>query len=555
MGRKFHPLRRIKHLEWYEHFLGVLIKYGFEELASDISGYLGKATPRVLERIAEKHSRPVRVRMALEELGPTFIKLGQLLSTRADLIPREYVDELRHLQDQAPHVEFERLRPQLETNLGGKVEEIFKTFDQTPLAAGSIAQVHLAVTRNGESVVVKARRPGIEETIRTECEIFLTLVDAAKGILEQEGIPDPHRIMEEFTRAVEKEVDLSHEKRNQIRFWHKFADDPRFHIPKVYEDLCSEAVLTMEFIDGLKLGTKQNIAQSGFDPEVIAERSIDFILQQIFESHLFHTDPHPGNWFLMPGNVICLIDFGQTANITFKTRELLMEWIKAIIERDIPGMIRTFQHEEVLSEKTDINKLSFDIEEIFDLYLNVPLEEIAFHDVMIENMELIRKHHITPPEGFALILKSLLIVDSIGSSLNTSYNIIPALRRYIQRFYDLQVRPQRFRRLKYGALDAGDLLINMPNHLTTIFKKLRGGQFDFPLKIHRLGDLIHILNMSAKYISGAIIVGSLLLTSTLLLRTEAFLFGAINVRHIGLLGFIIALVLGFWIFIMMIQRP
>ena len=255
--------RTIDHLRRYEHILAVLVKYGFEEVADAVRSKLswrGRRAPEV-KPVAGRHSRPERLRLALQELGPTFIKFGQLLSARPDLLPAEYVQQLTQLQDHVTPVPRKDIRRQIERQLGGRLEEFFPQFEPKCIAAGSIAQVHLAVTSEGQKVAVKVRRPGITETLRTECEILEDIAGVIKSMLSEHEPLDPVRMVQEFTRAVSREVDLANELRNLQRFARNFADEQTVHIPEVYPEYCSEGVLTMEYIEGLKPSSLEVVRQ------------------------------------------------------------------------------------------------------------------------------------------------------------------------------------------------------------------------------------------------------------------------------------------------------
>jgi ubiquinone biosynthesis protein len=552
--RKFLPLHRIRHLRLYEHFLTVLIKYGFEELANDLKRHLHlRRFPGPIDRITKEHSRPVRLRMMLEELGPTFVKLGQFLSMRPDLLPKDYVEALLPLQDHTHPLAFEPIRAVVEKELGGNLEDHFKEFHEKPLATGSIAQVHFAVTLDGVPVAVKARRPHIAENIQTECEVLVSLVDRAGDFLEKEGILEPHKVIKEFTEAVAKEVDLSHEARNQIRFWRNFSNDPQIFIPTVYESLSTQAVLTMDYVSGIKVTDHKAVSESGLDLTKIAELSVYFVLRQIFEYHLFHTDPHAGNVFLLPGNKIALIDFGQATGISAKTRELIMKWIRAFFNRDVHEMVRVFVHEEMISPQTDVDQLSLDVEELFNYYFSFPEESVPFTEFLIENMALFREYRMKTPPGFTLIMKSLLTVDGLGKALDTDYRIMPLFSNFLEEYRRLEA-PHQIRTFKDALLDAEELFIKAPDHINTIFKKLRRGRFNMQIHVTPLEALIKTLHFSAKYISAAVIIGSLLLASSTLVQKEAVVLTRIDTKTIGLVGYLVAVILGLWLIISMSRR-
>jgi ubiquinone biosynthesis protein len=554
----FHPVKEYRHIKWYRHFLGVLIKYGFEELASElntgISGWLGtRIIPNYIKKVARRHSRPTRVRLALQELGPTFIKLGQLLSTRPDLVPHEYVHELQYLQDRAPPEEFDAISRVIETELNGELEDFFVHFNPVPLAAGSIAQVHRATTRDGKDAAVKVRRPGIVSTINTECEILQGLVGFAANVLEKHGIYEPQRIADEFSQAIRKEVDLGNERRNQMRLRHDFADDHTVHIPEVYPEYCSAGVLTMEYIDGIKIGTRRSVIEANLNPELICERGVNFLFKQIFECHLFHTDPHPGNIFIMPDNVVCLIDFGQTARMCSETRKFLMAWIIALTRNEPVRFARTLEHNDMISDRTDRQELSMDIEELFDFYGGLDPENIPFRELMIESMELLRKHRIITPPGFALILKSLLTLEAFNSSLESDYNLMKTLKENVHRYRLNEIGLRRMRILKYALFDAGELAIKFPDHVHTILKKLRRGKFTMQINVSYLDSLVRIIQSSTKLISGAIVIAALLLASSSLVETEGKVLKVIKIQSLGVTGYIVSGVIGIWLLVALVR--
>lgn len=311
----------------------------------------------------------------------------------------------------------------------------------------------------------------------------------------------------------------------------------------------------MEYIVGIKLTDQQAMEEAGLDRRTVAENSINFVLQQIFESHLFHTDPHPGNLFLMPGNVVCLIDFGQAARMILRTRELLMEWIKAIFDRDAQAMLRAFRHVGAVTDETNMEQLTLDVEEMIDYFCNAPVEEFPFHDFVMENMELIRRHQLNAPPGFALILKSLLIVESVGRWLTPEYPILPTLESYVQRYRRLEMKPQQTRRFKDALFEGREMVIKMPGHINTILGKMRHGEFSMQISLQRLEKLIDIVDVSVKCISGAIIIAALLLASSFLVGFEGTVLGVVNVQTLGVLGYILAVVLGLWLIVVMIRRP
>ena len=532
------------------------MKYGFGEVADTLRRKLTARAGRVarVQLVAPKRSRPERMRLALEELGPTFIKFGQLLSTRPDLVPLEYVEELQHLQDRVAPEPFKEIRAEVETQLGGRLAELFRRFEPKPIAAGSIAQVHAAVTREGDRVAVKVRRPGITETLRTECEILEDVAGVIKATLSGAELVDPVHIVREFTRAVRKEVDLANELRNLQQFARNFADDPTVHVPKAYGDYCSEGVLTMEYIDGVSPRDAEAMAKAKLDSKIIARRGANFVLRQIFEFGLFHTDPHPGNLFVLPGNVVVPLDFGQVAHLSPTQQRYLGENVLAIVEKDASRLMQAFQQQELLGEQTDVDELARDIQEMLDVYHGLPLKEIPFRRMAAQMFDLIRRHRLRAPAEFTLMLKSLMTIETLAATLDGEFQIIEALKPYARRLLAEPIEPSRMlRSARRAVLDAAELAWRLPGDLNMILSKLRCGQFQVHVQHEHLENLVRTMGRSSNRISFALVIAGLLVGSSMLVTREGQVLGMLRFQSLGILGYVVAAVMGMWLLISIIR--
>lgn len=544
-----HRLRR------YRHIMSVLMKYGLEEVAQALRMRFlvrvgERAAPLRVERAAVGKSRPHRVRLALEELGPTFIKFGQLLSTRPDIVPADYVQEFEHLQDQVKPDEFKRIRAELEYQLDAKIEDTFTSFDPKALAAGSIAQVHRATTREGDSVVVKIRRPGIVEIIHAECDILEELTAILNATVFEHGTVDPRQMVREFVDAVSQETNLAEERRNQLRFAANFKDDPTVHIPQVYEEYCTDGVLTMEYIDGIKPGDPQVLAQRGIDAKVIAQRGTDFVLRQIFELGFFHTDPHPGNFFLLADNVLAPIDFGQVARMSSRYRRLFNEIVLAIVENESARVIRSLEREEMTEARTDIGKLTGEMEQLIDTYRNLPLRSIAFGTIVTRTFDLFRNNYIRSPAQFTLMLKTLATVESFARSLDPDFNIMEAMKPYARRAMLRDLEPKRVvRQMRQAVQDAGDLAMRLPEDVNVILSKFRQGRFQVRVHHEHLENLTKTVHRSSNRISFSLITAALLVASSMLVAQEGTVLGLFRLQTMGIVGYSIAAVIGIWLLI------
>ena len=543
----------------YRHIMAVLAKYGFEEASAAIRGCfripLGQRRRKSSSEqgVAKSHTRAARARLALEELGPTFIKLGQLLSTRPDLIPSDYIKELEFLQDQVASENPDVIQTEIEQQLGISLEKVFQTFDRKPIAAGSIAQVHHAVTCDGKPVAVKIRRPGIAETIHTECEILQDFAGLLKASLFKDETIDPQKMVREFSEAVSVEVNLDNERNNQLRFLQNFADDATIHVPQVYKEYCSEGLLTMEYIDGIKPGNKSVLEKQRLDPKIIAQRGAKFVLRQIFEFGFFHSDPHPGNFLLLPDNVLVPLDFGQVAHLSLQDRRFFNEIVLAIVDKKASGMAEALERAEMVSDETDMDQFTRDVEQMLGFYYDRPVKDIPFGKAITETFDLIRKHHIKPPPQFTLMLKSLATIESFATSLDPDFKIIEQLKPCAQQFSLRDIDPKQIlKNAKKAVQGAGDLASRLPDDVNSLLKKFRHGKFQLRVHHEHLESLTKTMDKSSNRISFALIIASLLIGSSLLVPQDGMVLGLFSLQTLGILGYIVAAIIGLWLIISII---
>lgn len=550
---------RLNRLRRYRHIMAVLMKYGLEEVAAGLRSRLAvrlgrRASPLFVKRAAVGHSRATRLRLALEEMGPTFIKVGQLLSTRPDLVPPEYIAELERLQDHVKPEDSGQICAEIERQLGGSLMELFRDFDCSPLAAGSIAQVHRAVLPDGTEVVVKVRRPRIVPVVAAECQILEELAEVLKATLFEHHSLDLPQMAKELTAAVIKETDLANERRNLIRFAKAFADDPTIHIPKVYESHCSLGVLTMEYIDGLKIGPAAALKAQGVDPKLVARRGADFVLRQVFEMGFFHTDPHPGNFFILPGNVLAPIDFGQVAALPPKDRYLVNEIILAMAGNEPRRIIKALDRQDMLDERTDVTKLTSEIEQLMEAYDHVSVWDVPFGQIISKVLDLFRIHHVRPPSQFTMMLKTLVTIESLAKSLDSDFNIMEVLTPYAEKSVAASLSPKRLWEQVRDVLQRfGDLAFRFPDDATTILRNLRQGKVQVHVHHEHLESLTKTLDRSSNRISFSLIIAALLVASSLLVPQKGEVLGLFALQTLGIIGYICAAIFGIWLLISILR--
>lgn len=401
--------------------------------------------------------------MALEELGATFIKLGQILSTRADLLPPDYQAELSKLQDAAPLVPSEVIKETVEAELGRPIHALFAAFDPSPLAAASIGQAHSATLHCGTEVVVKVRRPGVVDQVEEDLQILQELAKAAARRWEFADRYDVVGLAQEFAKTLEEELDYMHEGRNADRFASNFEDDPTVHIPRVFWELTTSRVLTLERIRGIKVDDASSIESNGIDRRALAENAAAMILKMVFKDGFFRADPHPGNFFIEPGGRIGLIDFGMAGTVDEQTQEQLAELLLAVTTEDAGRLVDALLDLGVSKQRVSRPLLKRDLEHLISSYYGHPLGEIALAPLLNDAFGVIREHHLCLPPNLALLVKTIVMSESVGARLDPTFHLTEALVPYARRLMLRQYSPSRWkRRLGRASIDLARLAVEMP---------------------------------------------------------------------------------------------
>jgi len=548
-----------RHLNRYQQILRVLFKYGFGDVIRrlQIDEYLESSLQminRKPQENLEKLSRPERVRMALEELGPTFIKLGQVLSTRSDIILPEYLLELAKLQDKVPPFPYEEVEQTFLTEMGRKPQDLFKEFSTEPVAAASIGQVHAGVLQDGSRVVVKVQRPDIEKTIAVDVEILSHIAQLMEKYLEELQGHKPTAIIEEFARTISKEIDYSVEIGNIERFDRQFEGNDTIYVPKVYRDLSCDCILTMEQIQGVKASNIDLLREQGSDLGLIAERGCNLIMEQIFVFGFFHADPHPGNIFILDDNVICFLDFGMVGRLNRQNREDFTDLILYIVarnERKVTDLVlKLTNHYQPVDRET----LSRDLSEMLDQYLYLPLKEMDAGKILQDLLELVSRHRIFFKPNFYLMMKSLTTVEGVGRVLDPDLELIKLAQPFMKKVKSDRLRLNRL------AEDTGltaseyiELVRDLPEELRTILSQLRQGRMRIEFEHRGLAELRAALDQVSNRISFAIVLASLVIGSSLIVLSDIPPKWN-DIPIIGLIGFLLAGLMGFWLLLSILRH-
>ncbi len=548
-----------RHLNRYQGILRVLFKYGFSDVLErlHIDQYLESGLQMINRKPREqidKLSRPERLRMSLEELGPTFIKFGQVLSTRSDFIPPEYLFELAKLQDDVPPFSYEDVESIFLAEMGHKPEELFAEFKREPVAAASIGQVHEGVLRDGDKVVVKVQRPEIEKIIAVDLEILAHIAALMEKYLEELQGHRPTSIVEEFARTISKEIDYSVEIGNIERFAKQFERSKTIYVPKVYRDLSCERILTMENIQGVKASDVDQLRKQGADLPLVAERGTNLIMEQIFVHGFFHADPHPGNIFILPDNLICFLDFGMMGRLSRQNRDDFTDLVLYIVARNerkvMESVLKLTNHYE------DINRdaLSRDLSEMLDRYLYLPLKELDAGKILQDLLELVSRHQIFFKPNFYLMMKAITTVEGVGRILDPDLELLKLAQPFMKKVKSDRLRLNRI------AEEAGlatseyiDLLRDLPEELRSILSQLRQGRMKLEFEHRGLSDLRVALDQVSNRISFAIVLASLIIGSSLIILSGIPPKWN-DIPIIGLIGFLLAGVMGFWLLLSILRH-
>ncbi|WP_324026140.1 AarF/UbiB family protein [Maribacter sp. BPC-D8] len=543
-----------KEIKRYATLFNVLVKYGFEDVLSH-SPILKIIPKKYLEKHPEtktnlSFSKYERIRMVLEELGPTYIKLGQIFSTREDMLPLELIAELEKLQDHVPKLKDFDVLTTVEEELGIEKFKYFATIELEPLAAASLAQVHRAQLINGEEVILKIQRPNITEIIEADLMVMKQVADSLEKYSTQAQAYQPIRIIESFERSIKEELQFAREIDNTERFAQNFAGNEFIHVPEVYKELSTDKIICMEFIDGIKVSNVEALIAANIDPKAVAKIGVDLYIEQILDFGFFHADPHPGNIFILPqSGKVCFLDFGMMGTILPNEKESINDLLLYFLSKDVKKIITLLEKIAIRTNIPDYKKLEQDLYQLLEGISNTAIQNIKLGDTLSQFKIVLYENKIIIPHYLYMLIRGIVLIEGVGLKLDPEFNITKNLEPYTakilrKRFSLKNLFKKNLNRLK----DINALADTLPDDINTIVKKIKDGKLEI---IHEHKGLKEFQTATSKAVNRlvfAVIIAALSIGSSLLVMAK--MPPLINgIPLLGAIGFVLSAILGFYIII------
>lgn len=523
----------------------VLVRHGFADIVRRIGLHEGLPAKllrglRVIEAPSgEPETFGRRLRSALTELGPTFVKVGQILSTRPDLVGHDICAALSHLQDRVDPVDFEEIRPVIEGDLGVSVESLFAEFTYTPMAAASLSQVYHARLHTGADVVVKVQRPGIRAVIESDLNLIRRIAEWIVDHVSDFQWMDPVATVDEFGRSIHRELDFTIEARLIERFRENYAGDTQVFIPKIYRDRSSSRVITMDYVHGERVDNFDAYEDLNCDPKVVAETGCETLCKQIFKFHLFHADPHPGNIMVMRDNRIAFLDYGMVGHLERPDVQAIAELLRSIFQDDPEACVQALLTFTTTADMVDRTALTHEVADFIAFEAQTILGRADVSRVIEQLTNTLRRHRMELAPRFSLLLKALATIESTGHALNPELNMVPILQPYVEEVIRDRFSPRQLAEdAQQNAVQMLRLGREVPREVQQLLGMLRRGRLRIQLNHEGLNHLANVTDRSSNRLTFSVIAGSIIVGSSMLLAAD------IGLYPIGLAGYSVAGVLG-----------
>jgi len=540
------PDLTIRNIRRYRAIAGVFIKYGFGEIVDrmHLSRVLKFGRQILRRKPPEEISAAARVRLALEELGPTFVKLGQVLSMRPFLIPFELVEELTKLHDQVAPMDWELAKDAIESNLGCPSENVFESIDSTPIAAASLSQVHRARLRDGSDVVIKIQRPGVKKMIEADMVILKDIAQLLEKHIPESRQYEPVGVVDELARSTRKEINFLYEARNIEIFSRNFADDDTIFVPRVFWEYSTRNMITMERIDGVKITDFAKLDELGIDRREICKKGGDLVFAMVFEHSFFHADPHPGNLFVTRDGRIAPVDYGMIGVLSSSQLNELGEILTCVVSNDAYGVVNAFSRADVIPDRAVPQALEADISEMLIRYHKIPLARIDMATLFDEFFDIVHRHGLRIKSEFMVLGKALVTYEEVARQLDPDYDLIKSAAPYVRKLAIKQFGlAQVLKDMKVGAAELREFLVKFPSEARRLTSKLNKGEALIKLDLKGLERLIVELDRSTNRLAFALVIAAIIVGSSLVLTLDIGV-KFLGLPILGLTGYLFAGILG-----------
>lgn len=546
-GNSLNNFRRLREIT------GILLKYGFEDAvtATSLQGFVSekrKLTWLRSEKPVFEYTRWERIRMATEELGPTFVKFAQVLSNRADLLPDDLVRELEKLQSSVPPFDTEIAKEIIEKELKIKIEDFFEYFGETPIGSASIGQVHLARLKNGEQVVVKIQRPNVKKQIETDLALMRDLATRTENFLEGLGIINIMDVVTAFERTMNKELSYLNEARNIEQFRNFYKENKDFYVPRVFKQYTTDRVMIIEKISGCKITDLVQMGEWGVNPHEIAKLGMKIYLNQIFEHGYFHADPHPGNILIRPDGTICLIDFGMVGSLMEDDKINFAGVFISMAQKDARSMAMYLRRLSVDDEIQDIKKLEYALHELIEDYASLDVKEANIAGMGAALQQIIYDNKMRVPGSIFLILRALAILEGIGRAIYPDFNTMEFMKPYGAKLIADRFSPKKIGLdLFHDATELADFVQAFPAELRDILKQLRKGRLKFVFEPAEYEEILDKLTRASNRITLALLISGLFMSSSIVMiaKLPPNAYNSWGMPYVSVIGYLAAMGLSF----------
>jgi ubiquinone biosynthesis protein len=507
--------RTLRNASRLRTIVSVFARHGFHNIAERVK--LGQF---ILERLnptapEENFTVAERVRMSFEELGPTFVKLGQLLASRPDLVPEEFVNEFTKLHDRVNPLPFEVVEGVLKEEFGDSLYKHFESFDPTPLGSASIAQAHLAKLKDGRTVVVKVQRPGIIQTINEDLNVLFLLAELLEKYVEETKTFNPVSIVEEYFKTLELETNFIVEANNIKRFAHNFQNDPNIKIPEVYWELTTERVLTMQAMAGIAMSSDLALKQPDVNPDELIRLGLRAYMKMVFTDGFFHGDLHAGNFFIMPGNQIGLIDFGVVGRLNSRIQAAVANILMALAKEDYDLLAYEYINLAPFDERANVDLFAKDLRDLIAPYYGLTMKNVNMGKILLKSSGIAAKHHLQLPSELMLFFKSLVSVEGLGKKIKQDFDVLQYTLQMVTDIVQAQYDPQKVMHdlTKLGR-ESKQMLTSLPRQLNFLLRKINSPKHSFKLKVAEISDLKVAVEHSFNLLYLGILIGCLTLSAS-----------------------------------------